>query len=172
MTAYVALLRAVNVGGHGKLAMSDLVKLCEDAGFTGVRTYIASGNAVFGSGLDAGVVKAKLETALQAFTSINIPVLLRSADEIEAAWRACPFQVPEGNRVTVTFLDTAPASDALADMTGRTDEEIALGAREIYVHYPSGMGRSRLNIKAARPGTARNMNTVLRLVSMTKAVEL
>ena len=47
MATYIALLRAVNVGGTGKLPMADLKGLCEKAGFKGVRTYIASGNVVF-----------------------------------------------------------------------------------------------------------------------------
>ena len=47
MTVYIALLRAVNVGGTGKLPMEQLVELCAGAGFTGARTYIASGNVIF-----------------------------------------------------------------------------------------------------------------------------
>ena len=61
MTAYVALLRAVNVGGTGKLPMAELVRICEAIGFTGVRTYIASGNAVFASKASETRVKALLE---------------------------------------------------------------------------------------------------------------
>ena len=166
MTAYVALLRAVNVGGHGKLAMSDLVNLCEDLGFQKARTYIASGNLVFCSEMNEQGVKTALEGALLAFTGETVPVMVRSATEIEAAWRACPFHEAPGNRVTVTFLDGAPPTDAIQSVSGLTDERIALGAREIYVHYPGGMGKSRLRIKAAVSGTARNMNTVSRLISM------
>ena len=64
MTAYVALLRAVNVGGTGKLPMTTLVKMCEAAGFGEVRTYIASGNAIFNSRLKERKVKALLEERL------------------------------------------------------------------------------------------------------------
>ncbi len=170
MTGYVGLLRAVNVGGHGKLAMRDLVRLCEEIGFTDVRTYIASGNVVFQSDLEAGAVKVAMEAALQALTLAQVPVIVRRGDEIEAAWRACPFHNAPGNRVTVTFLDGAVPRDALDSVAGQVDEEVALGEREIYAHYPSGMGRSRLRIKAAGPGTARNMNTVMRLVTMVNAV--
>ena len=61
MTAYVALLRAVNVGGTGKLAMTDLAAMCKDAGFRQVKTYIASGNVIFTSAKSETTVKAALE---------------------------------------------------------------------------------------------------------------
>ena len=65
MTAFVALLRAVNVGGTGKLPMGELVRLCESAGFCSVSTYIASGNVVFSSRETEARVKARLEQALR-----------------------------------------------------------------------------------------------------------
>ena len=170
MTTYVALLRAVNVGGYGKLAMTDLVSLCEGLGFQKVRTYIASGNAVFQSDLDESGVKAALEAALLGFVGSPVPVMVRDRDAIEAVWRACPFHDAPGNRVTVTFLDDRPPLNADRHVTGQNDEVIALGEREIYTYYPSGLGASRLRIKAGERGTARNMNTMLRLVSMSMAV--
>ncbi|HVH78916.1 MAG TPA: hypothetical protein VM782_05980, partial [Stellaceae bacterium] len=72
-------------------------------------------------------------------------------------------------RVMAIFLDNPPAPDALTAMVGQQDEEIALGRREIYVHYPSGQGRSKLRIPAARFGTARNMNTVATLAEWAAA---
>ncbi len=67
------------------------------------------------------------------------------------------------------FLDQPPRSDVLASVKGQTDEEIVVGEKEIFVHYPSGMGRSKLRIPAAEAGTARNMNTVAKLVEMAGA---
>jgi uncharacterized protein (DUF1697 family) len=64
------------------------------------------------------------------------------------------------------FLDAAPPADTLDQVTGRTTERIALGTREIYVHYPEGMGTSKLRIRAAQSGTARNMNTVAKLAEL------
>jgi uncharacterized protein (DUF1697 family) len=66
----------------------------------------------------------------------------------------------------VIFLDERPPTDALDHVSGRRDEEMRLGAREIFVHYASGMGRSKLKIPAAQSGTARNMNTVARLAQI------
>ena len=82
MTSYVALLRAVNVGGTGKLPMSDLKSMCEKAGFARVRTYIASGNVVFGSDLTEAGVKATLEAALAAYAGKPVGVLVRTAAEM------------------------------------------------------------------------------------------
>src|SRR5437868_6737379 len=82
MAVYVALLRAVNVGGTGKLPMSDLKELCEKAGFRKVRTYIASGNVVFESRMTGARVKNALETALAAYAGKPVGVLTRTAAEM------------------------------------------------------------------------------------------
>jgi len=166
MPRYVALLRAVNVGGTGKLLMSDLSALCRDAGFARVATYIASGNVVFDSRLAAAKVKAALEARLAAHAGKPVGVVVRSAAEMQAILDANPFLDGEPNVTYAIFLDERPPADALRHASGRVDEEIRLGRREIFVYYPHGMGRSKLRIPAARPGTARNMNTVAKLAAM------
>ncbi len=60
-----------------------------------------------------------------------------------------------------------PPSDTLKTLSGRKNEDVRLGRREIYVHYPEGMGISKLKIPAAKTGTARNMNTIAKLAAMT-----
>jgi uncharacterized protein (DUF1697 family) len=164
MTIYVGLLRAVNVGGTGKLPMTELKAMCEAAGFANARTYIASGNVVFETAEPASVVKATLERVLEAYAGKPVGVMVRTGSEMEAILAANPFASAAANRTVAIFLDDAPPADAMAGVTGRQDEEIALGAREIYVHYGSGVGNSKLKIRAAGNGTARNMNTVAKLV--------
>jgi uncharacterized protein (DUF1697 family) len=166
MTRYVALLRAVNVGGTGKLPMSDLKALCREAGFERVETYIASGNAVFESTTAPSTVKAELETRLQAYAGKPIGVVVRSASQMQAVLEANPFAEAEPRHTYAIFLDAPPPADALAHASGQNDEQMRLGDREIFVHYGSGMGRSKLRIPAARAGTARNMNTVAKLVEI------
>jgi uncharacterized protein (DUF1697 family) len=96
-------------------------------------------------------------------------VLVRTAAEIAEVVARNPFPEAPGNRVTALFLDH-PAVPALLDtVTGRVDEEIRLGQREIYVRYEAGMADSKLRISAARTGTARNMNTVAALARMAAA---
>lgn len=166
MRRYVALLRAVNVGGRGRLPMADLKALCVDAGFDAIRTQGASGNVVLSSDGPAAAVKAALEVRLAAYAGKPVAVLVRDAAEIRRVLERNPFP-GEAPRYTVAiFLDGPPPGDALDGATGRADERMALGAREIYVHYPSGMGRSKLRIPAAEAGTARNMNTIAKLAAM------
>jgi uncharacterized protein (DUF1697 family) len=166
MGAFAALLRAVNVGGTGKLPMSDLKNICEELGFDAVRTYIASGNVVFTSRKSEAAVKAALEKQLEAHAGKPVGVLLRSAAEMAQVLSDNPFPKAAPNRTMAVFLDRAPPPDTLSGIRGRRDEEIKLGRREIYIHYPDGMGTSKLVIAAAKTGTARNMNTVATLARM------
>lgn len=166
MIRYIALLRAVNVGGTGKLPMADLRKLCEVSGFTRVETYITSGNVVFESKAAASKVKADLETRLLDYAGKPVGVVVRTAAEMLAVLKANPFPDAEPHLTYTIFLDCNPPPDALDHIAGRSEEQLRLGGREIYVLYPSGMGRSKLKIPAARTGTARNMNTVARLAEM------
>ncbi|QIG95996.1 DUF1697 domain-containing protein [Bradyrhizobium sp. 6(2017)] len=167
MPRYVALLRAVNVGGTGKLPMTELKAMCVDAGFADVQTYIASGNVVFSSKLAAAKVKAAPEKRLHAYAGKPVGVVVRSADEIAAVLQANPFPNEPPNHTVAIFLDEPPARNALKDVKGQQDEQIRLGKREIYVTYGSGMGRSKLKIPAAVQGTARNINTIAKLAELT-----
>ncbi|MGO4728256.1 MULTISPECIES: DUF1697 domain-containing protein [unclassified Inquilinus] len=166
MTSFVILLRAVNVGGTGKLPMSDLKALCETAGLADIRTYIASGNVVCRSDRTEAKVKAAVEAALAAHAGKPVGVLVRTAAEMAQVLAANPFPDAAPNRTVAIFLDAPPPADALDKATGRQGEEMRLGRREIYVHYGDGMARSKLAIPAAKAGTARNMNTVAKLAEM------
>jgi uncharacterized protein (DUF1697 family) len=170
MNSFVALLRAVNVGGTGKLPMTELKAICEAAGCKSVRTYIASGNVVFKSSKTEAQVKAMLEKALAAYTGKPVAVLVRTAAEMAAVVANNPFPQLPGNLTHTCFLDHAPPPDTLKNITGRDREELRLGTREIYVYYPDGAGQSKLKIPAARNGTARNMNTVAKLAEMASAL--
>jgi uncharacterized protein (DUF1697 family) len=166
MQTYIALLRAVNVGGTGKLPMAELKAMGEQAGFANVRTFIASGNLMFESKQTEKQVTAALASRLAAYAGKPVGVLVRTGTEMAAVLAANPFAGEPPNRVMAIFLDGAPPADTLDHVTGRKGERIALGRREIYVHYVDGMADSRLKIAAASAGTARNMNTVAKLTAM------
>ncbi len=170
MTAYVALLRAVNVGGTGALAMVELRRLCEADGFAAVRTYIASGNVVFTSRLDAVAVKRRLEETLHESTGRAVRVAVRTAAELATALAANPFADAPPSTTVLLFLDAPPPADTLEHTVAPDGERLALGAREIYVAYGAGMARSRLRLPAAAEGTARNVNTVAKLVAMATEI--
>ena len=163
MAIYVALLRAVNVGGTGKLPMADLKGMAEASGFAKVRTYIASGNLVFESDRNELSVKRTLEGALAVYAGKPVGVLVRTGAQMAAVMQANPFYGALPNRTVAIFLDEEPPMDFLSNVGGRRDEEIAAGVREIYVHYGKGMADSKLRIPAAGAGTARNMNTIAKL---------
>src|SRR5215471_16343142 len=166
MAAWIALLRAVNVGGTGKLPMSELKTMCEDLGFAAVRTYIASGNVVFSSRKSEAAIKSALEKRLADYAGKPVGVLVRTAEEMAQVAAQNPFPTLAPNRTMALFLDRAPPADTLATVRGQKDEKIRLGKREIYIHYGDGMAQSKLVIPAAKSGTARNMNTVAVLAKM------
>ncbi|MET4238487.1 DUF1697 domain-containing protein [Bradyrhizobium sp. RT10b] len=170
MGSFVALLRAVNVGGTGKLPMSELKAMCEELGFAAVRTYIASGNVVFTSRKSEAAIKTALEKRLHAYAGAPVGVLVRSAAEMTQVSADNPFPKAAPNRTVAIFLDRAPPEDALTSIRGQNSEELRLGRREIYVHYGDGMGTSKLVIPAAKTGTARNMNTVATLAKMAAEI--
>jgi uncharacterized protein (DUF1697 family) len=93
-------------------------------------------------------------------------VIVRTAAEMAEVVANNPFADRAANRTVAIFLDDAPPPDALKAIKGQANEEVRLGAREIHVHYPDGIGRSKLRIPAAGEGTARNMNTVAKLAAM------
>jgi uncharacterized protein (DUF1697 family) len=170
MTAYVALLRAINVGGAGKLPMMALTGLCVEAGFARVKTYIASGNVVFQSDASEAEVRSALERRLEAYMGRPAPVLVRSASEIAQTLARNPFPQEPGNRVMALFFDGAPPSDPLEGASGVQGEEVRVGKRELFVFYPDGMAKTRLRLLAEKTGTARNMNTVAKLAAMAAAI--
>ncbi|RYD21425.1 MAG: DUF1697 domain-containing protein [Verrucomicrobiaceae bacterium] len=170
MTAYVALLRAVNVGGTGKLPMEDLRQLCEDCGFAGAKTYIASGNVVFKSAKSEKQVKAVLEKALATYAGKPVGVLVRTEEEMKAVIAKNPFPDAPGNRSLAIFLDDAPPKDLMETLKGQKNEQVKPGKREIHVLYDEGMGTSKLVVPAAKTGTARNMNTVAKLAGMAAEI--
>jgi uncharacterized protein (DUF1697 family) len=166
MKCVVALLRAVNVGGTGKLPMADLRAICQRVGFADPQTYIASGNVVFDADGPTTTIKAKLESALEAYAGKHIGVILRTAEDMNQILTDNPFAHLPGERTIVQFMEMKANPEMLTETKYKTDELMELGKYEIYVHYPSGQGQSKLMIAAAKHGTGRNMNTVNALAKM------
>ena len=166
MAAYVALLRAVNVGGTGKLPMARLVEMCAEVGFLDVRTYIASGNIVFRSQAAEAEVRTALEARLGAYAGKPVGVLVRSAVEMAAVAARNPFPAAAGNRVMALFTDDPLPATPLEGASGRQSEEVRLGERELFILYPDGQADTRLRLPSMKAGTMRNMNTVAKLDAM------
>ncbi|MGW6129142.1 DUF1697 domain-containing protein [Cellulomonas sp. NPDC055163] len=173
MTAVVALLRGVNVGGHRKVPMARLRAVAEGLGHEQVKTHLNSGNVVLVAPDDAAPerIAGDLAAGLREDLGFDVDVVVRTRAELDAAVAANPFPdaaAEDPGRVLVMFfaadLDPDPAFDAAA----LGNERVVWAGREAYVHYPDGLGRSRLApdvlTRAARQaGTGRNWRTVLAL---------
>jgi uncharacterized protein (DUF1697 family) len=166
VTAFVALLRAVNVSGTGLLPMKELRAMGEACGFARVRTFIASGNLLFDTGLAEEAITERLEGRLEAFFGKRVPVMVRSAAEMRRIAEDNPFPDEPGNRNMVYFLDREVPGDLLGTVRGQQGERIAFSGREISVAYGEGIRTSRLIIPLAKAGTARNRNTVAKLAAL------
>jgi uncharacterized protein (DUF1697 family) len=168
MTSYVALLRGVNLMGGTVLRMSDLKAIADQLGLDAARTYIASGNLLFTNAKPEPAIKSALEQALKKHMARDVAVMVRTAEEMTGVAADNPFADQPGRLTVAIFLDDAPPAGALEAAKHVAGERMALGTREIYVHYPDGQGPSKLSILAAVKGTARNMNTVARLAELVR----
>jgi uncharacterized protein (DUF1697 family) len=181
MAVFVAFLRAVNVGGTGKLPMAELRALCEELGFTDARTYVQSGNVVLGARQsDETRVAKRLADGIERRFGFRPGVTLRTTAELRRVVRANPFARTRGvqpARLLVMFLGERPARAAAKrlETVRRVREELRLVGRELYVWFPDGIGRSKLSTaaleRAVGRGTGRNWNSVTRLLAMAEELE-
>lgn len=170
MPTYIALLRGINVGGSGLLAMKDLAALCADCGFARPRTFIQSGNVIFQSKLTEAAVQTKLETALAAKMGKKIDVMVRTPAELRAILAANPFPDREPAKVAVAFLARPAPKEALRGLNTPGGEQVRAGTREIYVYYPDGQGHSKLRLPlGGASATVRNINTVGKLAELAES---
>ncbi|MFC4018868.1 DUF1697 domain-containing protein [Micromonospora sp. GCM10011542] len=176
MTRYVALLRGVNVGST-RIAMADLRRLVEALGHDDVRTYLQSGNVVFGSTVrDAEKLAGGIERAIADELGLTVPVLVRSARELAAVADGSPYAEREKDsaRLLVAFLRSAPTKSAVAGLTVPGGENVAftVTGREVHLHYPDGgYGRSKftnayLEKKLGVMATTRNWKSVQALAEL------
>jgi uncharacterized protein (DUF1697 family) len=178
MNTFVALLRGINVGGQNKVPMPELRSLFASLGLADVATYIQSGNVVFTSPTsDAQDLAASLERRIAEVFGVRARVLMRTAAELEAIAQSNPFPAGKADptKLHVVFLDRAPAPSAVAALDpGRSPpDEFSVRGREIYLHLPTGAARSKLTIdyfegRLGVTATARNWNTVTRLLGLTR----
>lgn len=177
MTTYVALLRGINVGGRHKVPMAELRAVHEELGHDPVRTYVQSGNVVFGADRsDTDRLAAEIREALAGRFGFEIPVVLRTHEELSEVVAGGPYadRDVDPRFVAVTFLDRPPDVDpaTVIDQEAFAPDEFVAGGREIHQLYPNGMGRSKLPaaLERALPGriaTTRNWRTVTTLGEMS-----
>ena len=173
MQIFIALIRGINVGGHKKIRMADLKTSCETLGLRDVRTLLQSGNVVFAT---EEKDRARLVKQIQDVLGVEAKVILRTAAELKKVIAANPMpaEAERGpSHFIVMFLDDKPsaaAMNALRDAYAGP-EKMELRGTELYIEYGADMGRSKLNNafierKLGVAGTARNWNTVTKLLEM------
>jgi uncharacterized protein (DUF1697 family) len=174
VTAYVSLLRGVNLGPTSQISMPALKQAYEDHGFESVATYIRSGNVVFSSPEDPDAVRARIEEAIASRFDLQVDVVVRSREEMADVLRRNPFGDADPAHLAVVFLSAeAPAelTDKLAALDLGSDE-YAVDGREIYLRLPNGFGRSKLatrmsGLRDPVVGTVRNWRTVSKLADLS-----
>jgi uncharacterized protein (DUF1697 family) len=179
---YLGLLRGINVGGKNKLPMKDLIAIFVEAGCVDVRTYIQSGNVIFGAApVDIPVLPARITTAIAKRFGYSVPLVLRTVDEFGGVLRANPFlneevsedelfvlflaDLPEGRRVESLDPDRSPG------------DAFAVRGREVYLRLPNGVAGSKLtnaffDSKLATTSTGRNWRTVTKLFELATRSQL
>lgn len=173
MTTRIVLLRAVNVGGTAKLPMADLKAIATDLGATEPRTYIASGNLVADVPGDGSAFDRALERSIEERFGFFRDVISRSPEQVRAALDAHPFEVVEPKYSYIAFLLAEPTLDAIAKAeTYEThDDRWQVVGSEMHIRYAHGAGRPEMKSEAIGralgvPGTARNLNTVRKLLEL------
>jgi uncharacterized protein (DUF1697 family) len=166
MTAYAALLRAVNVGGTGALPMAELKAMGEACGFSKVRTWIASGNLLFESARVEAEVKAAIEAKLAAYAGKTVEVFVRTGAELAAIVATNPFPDAHQSRHLIFFYDAPPEPDLINRCRDANGERLALGVRELHVDYGDGIRFTKLKIPGKTERTGRSINTVRKLAGL------
>lgn len=179
MAALTALLRAVNVGGHNKIAMAELRAALGLAGFAGVRTHLQSGNIVLDSGsATRDAVSAAVGDVIAERFGFRPAVIVRSAGELRDILHRLPFKdAPNPSRVLITFLASAPDPVGAAKLCAyQGPETVVVSGNEVFVLYDDGMARSALaklpwDRLLATHATARNLNTLRALIALCEQIE-
>ncbi len=179
MGTHIALLRGINLGGHNRVAMSDLRQLCVDAGFADVRTYVQSGNVVFTSTRDdPGAISHDLSARLRTDLGVAAAVVVRTVEEFAAVVAGNPFQQPaaaDPTTVHAAFLSAEPNDPSSLTFNPDTyvPERLVAGDRVRYLLLPNGIGRSKLAPALLRRAgdiavTVRNWRTVTELLRIAR----
>jgi uncharacterized protein (DUF1697 family) len=165
MTVHIALLRAVNLVRHNRVAMTELRALATGLGFTNAQTLLQSGNLVFRSDVTGSKLEGMLEAEARKRLGLDTDFIVRTARQWNAIAASNPFLAEAKDdpaHLVVMVCKDVVGKDL--KITGARSELVRTQGREIYIYYPDGIGRSRLKIDVC--GTARNWNTVLKLAAL------
>ena len=182
MTVLISMLRGVNVGGHNKIKMDELRVLYESLKFEDPRTYVQSGNVIFRTReKNSPALAKKIQNAIERKFGFRPEVIVRTTEELRNAITASPFSSQrslEPGKIVVTFLAGEPGPSAQATLLTLKayPEELHLKGRELYIYFPDGAGKSKLPWSKVEKlfqttGTARNWNSVTKMLAMAEEME-
>lgn len=173
----IAILRGINVGGHRKLKMADLRELFSRIGFSDVSTYIQSGNVAFNSNAENSTVGRKIDNAIFEHFGYDVPVVVRSADELDAVVENNPFLVSndDTSRLHVVFLKEEPVADNIThtESYDHSPDKFIIDGRHVYLYIEGAFHKTKLSngffeSKLKVGATTRNWKTVLKLQEMSR----
>jgi uncharacterized protein (DUF1697 family) len=182
MTVVISMLRGVNVGGHNKIKMEALRALYESMKLREAQTYVQSGNVIFRTDeRDIALLTKRIEDGIERKFGFRPNVILRTAAEMREVIARNPFAKRRGiepSKLLVTFLGSDPGAEAREKILQiKCDpEELRIEGRELYIYFPNGIGRSKLSWAGLEktlktPGTARNWNSVTKMLEMAENLE-
>lgn len=176
MTTYIAILRGINVGGHRKILMADLKSLLEKKGLKNCTTYIQSGNVVFTSNKPPKEIEKTIKQAISKKYGFDVPVLVRTTDEVENTFKNNPFLSKETdiNKLYVAFLSDVPTKENLDKLNAVQfeDANYQVIGKHLYICYDTKVSNSKLtnNLienKLKVTATTRNWKTVSKLIELS-----
>jgi uncharacterized protein (DUF1697 family) len=176
MTVQIALLRAVNLAGHGAIAMAKLRAFFAELGFDGAQTLLQSGNVVFSNGAGDAAVEKRLEDEALKRLGLRTAFFIRTAAEWDSLIAENPFSEAaekDPSHLVLLCLKSPPKKEDVTALQAaiKGPELVRAGSRHLYITYPAGIGRSRLTAAVidkavGSAGTGRNWNTVLKLAAL------
>jgi uncharacterized protein (DUF1697 family) len=173
---HIALLRGINLGSRNRVSMPELRELLTEHGYGHVQTLVQSGNIVLTSRVSPKRLERDLQEQIAEDLGVDTPVIVRTRDELAEVVQRDPLGRVADNpkRYQVTFLASAPdpAAARAAEAVDVAPEELVVHGREVYTWHPGGVQRSKANVAIAKhlgTGTARNWNTVTKLLELADA---
>lgn len=174
MKTYIALLKGINVGGHKKVPMAELRELLTNAGFQKVQTYVQSGNVIFQFSEKASELEAKIQNLISVHFGFEVSVIVKNNKELQAIFDASPFLKEKKEKSYFILLNRIPKSNLVedADQLQCENEEIIIKKDCLHFYSNTGFGKTKFNMntyerKLNVTGTARNYNTMLKLLSLS-----
>jgi uncharacterized protein (DUF1697 family) len=181
MTVFISMLRAVNVGGTSVIKMEPLRAAYEALGFKDVRSLLQSGNVLFRSGVkDSRQLARRIKQELERKFGLEIEVVIRTLPELASIVERGPVLSPRADlaKLLVMFLAGVPDAQGQARLVKghKGPEMLEIRGPEVYLYYPDGVGRSKLTTAVLERhlgamGTARNWNTLTKLVEAAREIE-